>query len=201
MVFDPGGAAQTWTASSSAVSAYDALEELRIWLDATFAGESASWSWRAAAPGGAKFELSTTDQYVITSTSAAAQALLGSAASYGLNDLFVGASAMAGTYAPAVSVAVRNWQRLPLFDGVAGGAGAVGHKTPGGQHRRPLVSSAATGAEADRAGEVLATARHPREAWLYDASAATWRGVVAVGAVARQRLGYGGWRLTFEVLA
>jgi len=201
MSFDDGGGAHTWTATASAVSAYDALNELVAWINSTFAGESASWSWRAAAPGGAKFELTTAHQYVITTTSAAAQALLGSAASYGLNDIFIGSAAMAGTYAPEVSVAVRNWQRLPLFDGVAGGAGAVGHRIPGSQHRRPLVSSAASVSEADRAGEVLAQARHPRQAWLYDASASTWRGLVSVGAVNRQRLGFGGYRLTFEVLA
>ena len=199
LTWDDGGGAHVWTATSAVHSAYEALDELIAWLDATFAGESAEWEHVLDTLGGALFHVQTQTANQITAASAGAQSLLGSDVAHASGHSFLGVAAMSGTFAPSAGVAVRRWGTSPDFKGSAGGAGSIGHPT---KQRRPLVSAVCSWREITRLAAVASNARHPREAYLYDLAALAWRrGVVTVGKIKRQREGGLLVRASFEVLA
>lgn len=199
--FDDGFGAQTWSPAATVLSAYDALEDLRLWLDATFAGELSSWGW-GVLNAGATFLITTTNAYDVTNANAAAESIMGFDNAYPPAQMsIVGVGRMAGTWEPAANVAVRRWFASPLFDGDPAGVGYVGGIVGATSVRRPKITAVATGSESARLAEVAARASHPRRAALYDYFAQTWRDPISVGRIRRQRAGFGGYRIDFEALA
>ena len=182
--------AQTWTPTAGVSDIYSAAEDFVAWIDATFPGESASWSWSQS--GDAPDVTITTQATYIWTANSAAQTVLGCDASTSDSNLLCvapsGAITMQNTPAGGSLFAVVVQQ--PARAGVslpAAAEGAVGG-VPGRSAVQVALSWAGNRGMLEYQRASLAAAQHPRRAYVYAAPFGAW-GLLEFGAVDIRSIG------------
>lgn len=194
ITLDDGGGPQTWIGSGPDAAA--AAVDFASWLSGAFGG-SGVWTVSAATLGGldAAFDVGAS---VTGSSNAAAQTMLGTAATIGATTTIAWVN-IAGTIGAsmvgAAPVSDRNHART-LGRGVAGGAGVA--RDVSARSFAPRVQWAASTVQATRVGDVLAGAASPRTASIYTESAG-WFTDASLGKIALTPRGPGLWLCEAEV--
>jgi hypothetical protein len=197
--------AETWTCPATVADAYAAVEDFAAWVDATFAGESTSWSWtRDPSTGGCTLSIVwATNPYDVTANSAA-QSILGS--DTGLS----GASEMlwaspSGSLAPAplvsgATAAVLTSRALQWAPGPARAAsvGAVRSALNATASTRLRCDYPATAGDVAELRAALEVAVNPRTASIYDPTIGAWR-TVSLGRARVDRSSPDHWRVALDV--
>jgi len=175
---DDGMGAQTWTPSAGVSDAYSAAVDLAAWIDATFADTTTTTFSR----GGdlPKIDIEPGASYTFTAT-AAAQSLYGmdpngsTPIQWASPAGAVAATEADGTTGCRMSTAARDPTKQPR---PSASVGAPSIDPPGqrGEVARLVMPLSATAVAVMRTA--LLVAANPRTAYVYDATAATWRDVV-----------------------
>jgi hypothetical protein len=178
VVFDDGSASATF-APSDVDNIFDALEQLRVWLAATFAATSTVGFVKQPASRGLVVDVDTSLSFTYTPNTDAI-ALFGISAHSTPSTSFLGTAPAAGTWAPA-SLVMAGYTLTRAFDGVASVTGVAGQSTAG---RRPTLAAISDALGAARFQGIASRSNSPRIGFAL--SGGTWRRL-SVGKVTRTK--------------
>jgi len=191
---DDGGGAQTFTPGADVHNGLQWVDAFVGWLYVQF-GDVATWQHTALDDRGVRIEITASNTYTWTASSAA-QSLLDMDAgdtsdAWELRDV---ATAWCQTSHP---LAFGAYRRAATWDAVRAGTGTAGGSSLAVGVRRPVLAGLTEARGAWRLAELSRAAKHPR-------SITVWDGLtlldLSLGLATRQRSRPGVYRLEFEVL-
>jgi hypothetical protein len=201
ITLDDGGGPQVFTVPSATADAYTAAEDFRNWVDGNFP-DTASWLWsRDTTTGGALIAFVLPLGYTMT-TNAAAQSILGAAASGGPGMTSTIWTSPAGTIAPmTVTASAIVDQRIKVLAarGLAASVGVTRVGVGGLTSYRTRVRWPMASVDMERLRAVQADMSSPRKANIYGGAAYGWLTDVSVGPVPIAKSGVTLWRAVAEV--
>ena len=202
ITLDDGGGAQAYTPGPSVSDAFAAANDFVDWVDGTFgSGTPASWLWsRDITTGGAIIAIVLGGGYTMTAN-AAAQSILGSAASGGPGLTATAWTSPAGTIAPptpSASAIVDQRIKIMASTGMAAAAGVTRVGVGGLAAYSTRVRWPAYAVDMERLRAVQASMSSPRLITIYSSSYG-WLQDLSAGPIVLAKAGKGLWRAVAEV--
>lgn len=197
ITIDDGGGASTYTLVATDNNAYSAMTSLVAWATATF-GPVFAWSWTPDTDTGGASVIISADGAFTLAANAAAQELMGWLAAYVSRPSHEADAAFAGSLDPdGKQIVVRGAYGVLDDEAPAAANGVTRAGVPGLSLQPIAISTILSPLETGRVQAVLSAASNPRQAWVYDEPAATWRRL-SVGAVSMERVNGTLWAFTAE---